>query len=68
MGHGIATIEIRRKGSELIVNALGRTPRGQRYIKNSRTLTVSSLASSGAKAEFARAVNEMMAQQTIEGL
>lgn len=55
-----ATVEIRRSRGKLIVQATGRTARGQRYIKGSVPLTVKSMADPNFKREMAAAVEQLL--------
>lgn len=55
-----ATIIVRRSRGGLIVQATGRTGRGQSYIKSSEALSVKSMSDPKFKAELAAAINKLL--------
>lgn len=67
MGHGIAAIEVKRQRGVMVVNGLGRTPRGQKYIKKSIPIEDTKGDTKKLKAEIARAVKELMPEEGSSG-
>lgn len=65
MANGIGTIQVKRERGKLVVQGLGRTPRGQKYIKATIPIPAPTMAAKEFKAELTQAVTEMMAQQTL---
>lgn len=63
MTHGIGDIHVKRQRGKLTVQAGGRTPRGQRYIKETIVLKAKSMADPSFKAEVTTAVDQMLAQE-----
>lgn len=62
MASGIGTVEVKRARGKLVVQGLGKTPRGQNFIKQTTALGVRRMHESAFKDELARAVAEMFAQ------
>jgi len=60
MASGIATIHVRKSKGMMAVQGDGRTPRGQKYIKETIELTVKSTADPRFKAEMATAVEKLL--------
>lgn len=56
----VASIDVRRQHGVLVVQATGRTAKGQRYIKGSIPLTVKSARDPKFKAEMTAAVEELL--------
>lgn len=54
------TIDIKKAHGLIVVNAKGRTGRGQSFIKASRTLPLVDISDKKFKAEMAKAVSEML--------
>ena len=59
MATGIGTVEVRKRHGVMVVVALGRTPRGQKYIKKELKLKAKSSQDPKFKAELATAVAEL---------
>ena len=55
-----ATIEIRTARGQVVVVATGRTPSGQRYIKDTKTLDAKKIADPQFKVQMATAVLELL--------
>lgn len=55
-----ATIIVRKARGGLVVQATGRTGKGQRFIKGSEVLKVKSIADKNFKAEMAAAVEKLL--------
>lgn len=55
-----AAIYIRRSRGGLVVAAIGRTDRGQSYIKGSRNLKVKSMGDKDFKGQMKTAVDELL--------
>lgn len=60
MTTGIATVEVRIKRGTLVVQGLGRTTRGQRYIKKAVPITSVKMSDKKFKDELAAAVTELL--------
>lgn len=60
MSNGIATIEVKVTRKRVHVLGLGRTNRGQKFIRDNKELEVSSIASKNFKEEMAAAVKEIL--------
>lgn len=58
-----ATIEVKRDHGKLTVIATGRTPRGQKYIKAKKALSVKSSKDKKFKEEMAAAVAELLGSE-----
>ena len=67
MTTGIAQIHARVTKGHVIVLGMGQTPRGQRYIKNSETLSATSFEDKNFKAELATAVEKLLPQGPSPG-
>lgn len=63
MSAGIGTLEIKRQHGKLVVVALGKTPRGQNFIKDYVPLTVEKLGDPKFKTELAAAVSKMFGDE-----
>lgn len=61
MAKGIGTVEIRVQHGKLTVVGLGKTPRGQRYIKESIPLEAKDMFDPNFKTELAEAVEKLFA-------
>lgn len=55
-----ASITIRKERGKVVVQALGKTPKGKPYIKGKKILNVKSIASKDFKAEMKAAVAELI--------
>lgn len=53
-------INIKKSRGRMVVQALGRTPRGQKYVKGSKVLNATSIADPKFKEEMAAAVDELL--------
>lgn len=62
MANGIGTIQVKTERGTLVVQGLGRSPRGTKYIKETLALKVTTMASKDFKAQMSTAVKEMMAE------
>ncbi len=61
MTKGIATIQIKGRRGHPTVLAMGKTPRGQNYIKELKALEVTQMADPNFKKELATAIAEILA-------
>lgn len=61
MKPGIAAVEVRRKRNKLIVQGLGKTGRGQRYIQMSLPMESAKMGALKFKEELTAAVDEILA-------
>lgn len=66
MGNGIATVEVRVRRDHAYVLGMGRTPRGQRFIRQNIMLATSRIGSKEFKVQMGEAVKEMLAQETLD--
>lgn len=62
MAAGIGTVEVRRARGKLVVQGLGKTPRGTRFIRQTIGLSSKKTSDKGFKTELRTAVTEMLAQ------
>lgn len=60
MGSGVGTVEVRRMRGKIVVNGLGRTPRGQKFIRKTIELDVKSLDDPNFKDQLKTAIEEML--------
>lgn len=67
MSIGIGTVEVRSSHGKLVVQGLGRTPRGQKFIRNKEALGVKSPGDPLFKSELAAAVRKMFAESPPTG-
>ncbi len=65
MSHGIGAIQVKRERGVLVVQGLGRTPRGQKYIKATIPIAAPKMSDKNFKSEMTAAVTEMMAQKVL---
>lgn len=65
MGHGIASVHVRRERGRTTVIGFGQTPRGQKFIRATKTLLAPTIGSKDFKSELAAAVEELLAQQVM---
>lgn len=63
MTHHSGAIEIRKQRGRLVVNGIGRTPRGQKFIAKQVKLTVKDMGDPAFKSEMASAVNEILGRE-----
>lgn len=59
---GIGTVEVKRVRGELIVQGLGKTPRGQNFIKDTESLKVKSTADPAFKGNLTAAMAKMFTE------
>lgn len=59
MSSGIASVEVRKTKKGLEVLAMGRTPRGQKYVKAKKALEAKSPSDPKFKAELDSAIKEL---------
>lgn len=62
MASGIGTVQVKRERGKLVVQGLGKTPRGQNFIKQTVVLSAKNIADPAFKSQMATAVAEMFAQ------
>lgn len=55
-----ATIEIRKQRGKMIVQGTGRTPRGQKYIKQQEPVTPAGPGKKNLKAALATAIDKLL--------
>lgn len=60
MAKGIDQIHARVRKGKVIVTGMGRTPRGQRFIKSEVNLEAKNMRDKNFKAELATAVEELL--------
>ena len=60
MATGIATIQLKRRKGHPTILAMGKTPRGQSYLKEMRPLKVTSTKDKDFKKELAEAVKDLL--------
>lgn len=60
MSHNSATIEVRRSRGTLVVNGLGVTPRGQKFIADQVKLSAHDFGDKNFKTELATAVKQII--------
>lgn len=65
MAAGIGTIQVKREHGVLVVQGLGKTPRGQKFIRRTTPLKSKNITSKGFKSEMRTAVEEMLAQSVL---
>lgn len=63
MASGVATIRVRGKRGRMYVQAMGRTARGIKYVKDTVEINAKSTSDPNFKSELAAAVEKLMAQQ-----
>lgn len=56
---GIAQIHVKRQRGKLVVQGMGQTPRGQKYIKRSEDIAAPKMTDKEFKAELATAVAKL---------
>lgn len=60
MASGVGTIEVKKMKGKMVVSGLGRTARGQKFIKKAISLEATSTTDPKFKAEQATAVAEIL--------
>lgn len=63
MTHHSSAVEVRRSRGVLVVNGLGKTPRGQRFIAKQVKLKATDMGSKEFKSELAAAVAEIIGSE-----
>lgn len=66
MTNGIGTVQIKMERGVLVLQGLGQTPRGQKFIRQSVSLGVKSSSDPAFKANLKTAVEGMLAQEDLE--
>jgi hypothetical protein len=62
MARGIATVEVKRSHGKMIVQGLGRTPRGQKFIRYTTGLEAKGPTDKLFKTQMAQAISRMFAE------
>lgn len=62
MASGIGTIEVKRQRGGLVLQGLGRTPRGTKFIRETEALGVKNMADPEFKTKMAAAVKKMLSE------
>lgn len=65
MAAGIGTVEIKRVRGGLVLQGLGKTPRGQNFIRQTKALKPQKMSDPGFKSALASAVEEMFEQSPL---
>lgn len=65
MSNGIGTVEVKRSRGKLVVQGLGRTARGTKFIRTTTELKAAKLSDKNFKSEMATAVDQMLAQEAL---
>ena len=60
MAAGIGTVEVKKVHGKMVVNGLGQTPRGQKFIRNAVVLEVADPADPKFKGELSTAVTQLL--------
>ncbi len=63
MASGIGRVQVKRSRGKLVVQGLGKTPRGQNYVKVVEQLDVKSTADPKFKGNLKAAIARMFAEQ-----
>ena len=63
MAHNSGLVEVRRSRGKLVVNGIGRTPRGQKFIAEQVALKSHDMSSEGFKKEMAAAVEKILGSE-----
>lgn len=63
MAIGIGTVQVKREHGTLVVQGLGKTPRGQNFIKHTVPLGVKSSSEPTFKSNLAAAITEIFTEQ-----
>lgn len=64
MASGIGTIQVKRERGKLVLQGLGKTPRGQKFIRDTEPLSAKNMDSPSFKADLSDAVKDMLDHQT----
>jgi hypothetical protein len=62
MSKGIASVHVRNVRGKLSVEAMGQTPRGQKYIKDEDVLATPKMADPKFKGELAAAITKLLGE------
>ena len=62
MGHGIAAVQVKRSQGILVVQGLGKTPRGQKFLRGVVPLQVKSMSDPEFKSQLAAAIEKLYAE------
>jgi len=62
MAIGIGTVVVKRSRGKLVVQGLGKTPRGQNYIKDTEALNVKTSADPAFKGNLTAAIAKMFTE------
>lgn len=62
MAVGIGTVQVKKSRGTLVVQGLGKTPRGTNYIRDTIDLSVKNTADPKFKEEMAAAVSKMFSE------
>lgn len=62
MASGIGTVQVKHSRGKLVVQGLGKTPRGTNFIRDTIDLSVKNTADPKFKEEMAAAVKEMFSE------
>lgn len=65
MAAGIGTVEVKRARGTLVVQGLGKTPRGQNFIRQTKALSAKRMHDPAFKSELKLVVAEMFAQPPL---
>lgn len=68
MTNGIAMVEVKKQRGKLVVQAIGTTPRGQKFLGEAVVLTAPSIAAPNFKSEMAAAVEKLYQEDLTESL
>lgn len=62
MAAGIGTVQVKRERGKLVVQGLGKTPRGQKFIKDTVELDAAHMSDPAFKSDLAKAVTEIFTE------
>ncbi len=62
MGIGIGTVEVKKSRGEMVVQGLGQSPRGTKFVKDREELGVKSSADPQFKTKLAAAITKMFTE------
>lgn len=63
MANGIGTVQVKRERGKLVVQGLGATPRGQKYVKENVVLVAPHMSSPNFKGQLSTAVKQMLPEE-----
>lgn len=64
MAIGIGTVQVKRERGVLVVQGLGQTPRGQNYIKDTKSLEVKGSSDPQFKGKLTAAIAQMFTESS----